>query len=150
MRGFASDWLGIRRCMGGPGGPQMLRGRKLKKWSSDPGWAQNGGFQNCTPKIGPLRGHLPMGPKWGCKKHPPCGPLRGQLPIVGFWAPEDEWDWGIGKGGSPAVCILGGGYGKAHRMYFWEGLSPKEGCTACIPGRAAKRLAAMLICWRVI
>ena len=25
------------------------------------------------------------------------------------------------------------GNGKAHRMNFWEGLSPKEGWTACIP-----------------
>jgi len=68
-----------------------------------------------------------MGPKWGgVKSTPPCGTLRGQLPIVSFWAPEGEWGCGKGKGGCPAVCILGGGYGKAQRMYFWEGLSQKK------------------------
>jgi len=50
-----------------------------------------------------------MGPKWGVQKAPPCGPLWGQLPILWFWAPEGEWGCGIGKGGCPAVCILGGG-----------------------------------------
>jgi len=51
MGGFASDRLGIGRCMGGPGGPLMLRSPKLQKWASDPEWAQNGGSQNCTPPI---------------------------------------------------------------------------------------------------
>ena len=83
------------------------------------------------PKLHPqffwIWGHLPMGPKWGCAKStPPCVPISGQLPIVWFWAPEGEWGCGIGKGGCPAICILGGGYRKAHRMYFWDGLSQKK------------------------
>jgi len=82
VRGFASDRLGIRWCMGGP---LMVRGLKLKKWASDPEWAQNGGFKIAPPKIGPLWGHLPMGPKWGVQNAPPkSGPMWGQLPIVGF------------------------------------------------------------------
>jgi len=45
-----------------------------------------------------------------------------------FWA-----GWGRGLGRPLSYVFLGGGYGKAHRMYFWEGLPKKEGCTACIP-----------------
>jgi len=90
------------------------------------------GTKSGFPKIAPPKFfwiwcHLPMFPKWGCKKHPPpCGPLRVQLHIVWFFAAEGEWGSGIGKGVCPAVCILGGGYGKAHRMYFCEGLSQKK------------------------
>jgi len=130
--GFASDRLAIGRCMGGPGGPQMLRGRKLKKWANDPEWAQNGGSKIAPPKLGPSGVTYPWTQNGGCKKHPPSGPLWGQLPIVGFWAPEGEWGWEIGKCGSPPTYFEWGN-GKAHRMNFWEGLSPKEGCTACIP-----------------
>jgi hypothetical protein len=92
-----------------------------------------------------------MGRKWGCKQAPPSGPLWGQLPIVGFWAPEGGWGLGIGKGGSPAVCILGGGYGSAHRMYFWEGLSQKKrAALRASPGLVALRLAVMQVCWLVL
>jgi len=59
-----------------------------------------------------------------CKKQPPCGALRGQLPIVWFWSPEVELGSGIGMGGCPAVCILGGGY---------------EMPTVCIFGRASPK-----------
>jgi len=124
MGGFASDRLGIGRCKGGP---QMLRSPKLQKRASDPEWAQNGGFPKLPPPIFLDLGSLAHGPKFvGAKSTLPSGPLMGHLPINGFWAPEGEWVLGIGKGGCPAVCILGGGYGKAHRMHFWEGLSQKK------------------------
>ena len=121
--GFASDRLGIRRCMGGPRGRLMLRGRKLKKGQVTSDGPKMGGSKIAPPKIGPLRGHLPMGPKWGVQKAPPKWAPLGQLPIVGFWAPEGEWGWGIGKGGSTAVCILGG----------------MEKPTVCIFGRASPK-----------
>jgi len=101
----------------------MLRGLKLKNGQVTPD-----GPKICTPQNWAPRGSLAHGPKMGVQvAPPPSGPMWGQLPIVGFWAPEGQWGWGIGKGGTPAVCILGGGYGKAHRMYVWEGLSPKRG-----------------------
>jgi len=103
------------------------------------------GVQNCKkgqvtprgpkwvfPKIEPPQISLDLvslahGPKMGgAKSTPPCVPLRVQLPIFWFWAPEGEWGYGIGKGGCPVACILGEGYGKAHRMYFLEGLSQKK------------------------
>jgi len=89
-----------------------------------------------------------MGPKLGgAKSTHPCGPLGGQLPIVWFWAREGEWGCGIGREGCPAVCILGGGYGKAHRMYFWEGLSQKKrvALRAPVPSRCATGLDAPLL-----
>jgi len=136
MGGFASDRLGMRRCMGGP---QMLRGPKLQKWASDPGWAQNGGFQNCTPKIGPSGVTCPWAQNGGVKA-PPCGPLWGQLPIVWFWAPEGQWGWGIGKGGMerPTVCIFG------------RASPQKRVALRASPGLAAARLAGMLLCSCVI
>ena len=91
MRGFASDTLGIRRCMGGP---LMLRGLKLKNGKVTQDGPKMGGSKIAPPKIGPLRGHLPMGPKWAVQVAPPSGPMWGQLPIVGFWAPESQWGWG--------------------------------------------------------
>ena len=82
---------GIGWCRGGP---LMLRSPKLKKWASDPEWAQNGGFKNCTPQNWAPQGSLAHGPKMGVQKSTPNGPLWGQLPIVGFWAPEGGWGWG--------------------------------------------------------
>ena len=40
---------------------------------------------------------------------------------------------------APPYVFLGGGYGKAHRMYVWEGLSPKRGlhCVHPRPSRKA-------------
>ena len=50
------------------------------------------------------------------------------------------------EGCAPAECIFGRGYGKAHRMYFWEGLSPKRGfALRAFPGLVATRQAAMLV-----
>ena len=79
------------------------------------------------PKIFLDLGSLAHEPKMGrAKSTPPCVPLSGQLPIVWLCAPEGEWGCGIRKGGCLAVYILGGGYGNAHRMYFWDGLSQKK------------------------
>ena len=53
------------------------------------------------------------------------------------------------EGCAPAVCIFGRGYGKAHRMYFWEGLSPKRGlhCVHPRPSRnATGRHVGLLAC----
>jgi len=104
----------------------MLRRPKLQKIASG-----HEGTKMRFPKI--AHRHFfgfgvtcPWAKNGGCKKHPPCGPLRVQLPKVWFWAPEGKWGCEIGKGGCPAVCILGAGYGKAHRMYFWEGLYQKK------------------------
>jgi len=105
----------------------MLRSPKLQKRASDPEGPKMG-----VPKIAPSPIFLNLvslahAPKMGfAKSTPPCVPLRGQLPIVRFWAADGEWGCGLGKGGCPAESILGGGYGKAHRMYFWEGLSQEK------------------------
>ena len=69
--GFAGDRLGIARCEGGPGDPLIIRSPKLQKRARDTEGPKMG-----VPKITPLIffwiwGHLPMGPNWGCKKHPP-------------------------------------------------------------------------------
>jgi len=49
MGGFSGDRLGIRRCVGGPGGPLMLRSRKLQKRASDPEGPKMGGFPKLHP-----------------------------------------------------------------------------------------------------
>jgi len=113
--------------------PLMLRSPKLKKWASDPEWAQNGGSKLASPKIGPSGVTCPWAQNGGAKKPRPSGPLWGQLPIVGFWAPEGEWGLGIGKGGSTAVCILGGGRERPPYVFLGGPLPKEEGCTACIP-----------------
>jgi len=91
----------------------------------------------------------PWAQKGGVQKHPPCGPHRGQMPIVWFWAPDGHWGCGIGKGDCPVVCILGGVYGKSHRMDFWEGLSQKKrvALRAPQPSRSATGMDALLSCY---
>ena len=147
MRGFASDRLGIRRCMGGP---LMLRGLKLKNGQVTPDGPKMVGSK-LHPQIGPILGSLAHGPKMGVQvAPPPSGPMWGQLPIVGFWAPEGEWGWEIGKCGSPPTYFEWGN-GKAHRMNFWEGLSQKKRVALRFaPSLAAARLAWMPLCCLVI
>jgi len=82
ISGFAGDKLGIGRCVGGPGGPLILRSLKLKKRASDPVVPKMG-----FPKIAPRNFFwiwvtCPWAQNGGCQKNSPCGPLRGQLPIV--------------------------------------------------------------------
>jgi len=75
--------------------------------------------------------------------------MWGQLPIVGFWAPEGQWGWGIGKGGPSAVCILGGGMERPPVCMFGRASPQKEGCTAYIPRPSRKATgseAALLAC----
>ena len=62
-----SDRLGIRRCMGGP---LMLRGLKLKNGQVTPDGPKMGGSK-LHPQNWAIRGHLPMGPKWGVQIAPP-------------------------------------------------------------------------------
>jgi len=59
-----------------------------------------GGSKIAPPKIGPLRGNLPMGPKWGCKLHPhQVGPCGVGCPFVRFRVCEGEWVTGkVGDG----------------------------------------------------
>jgi len=126
----------------------MLRSPKLQKRASDPERPKMGGSQNCTPpNFFVFFCHLPMGPKWGVQKAPPCGSFRGQLPIVGFWAPEGNWGCGIGKGGCPAVCILRGGYGKPTVCIFGRA-SPKRRGSHCVrqqPSRCATGMDVPLL-----
>jgi len=88
-------------------------------------------------------GHLPMGPKSGVEKAPPpCVPLRGQLPMVWFWAPEIELVCGIGKGGCPAVCILGGGYERPTVCIFGRA-SPKRRGSHCVRPQRSRLATGM-------
>ena len=92
-------------------------------------------------------GSLAHGLKMVQKAHPQCGPLRGQLPIVLFWAPEGEWGCVIGKGGFPAVCILGVGYERSTVCIF-ERASLKRRRSHCLrpqPSRCATGMDAPLL-----
>jgi len=119
MGGFASDRLGIGRCTGGP---LMLRSPKLQKWQVTPSGPKMGVPKLHPPNWAP-QGSIAHGPKMGGARSTPQVSPWGQLPLVGFWAPEGEWGLGIGNGGSPAVCILGG----------------MEKPTVCIFGRASPK-----------
>ena len=57
------------------------------------------------------------------------------------------WD---GEGCARAVCILGGGYGKAPYEFLGGPLPKKRVALRVSSGVVATRLAAMLVCWRVI
>jgi len=57
----------------------------------------------------------------------------------------------IGKGGPPAVCIFGRGVWKGPPYVCLGGpFSKKRVALRASPGLVARRLAAMLLCWRVI
>jgi len=84
-----------------------------------------------------------MGPKWRVQKAPPMRALRGQLPLVWFWAPEVELGCGIGKGGCPTVCILGGSMKGSPYVFLGGPLPKEEGRTACAHSVAAARLTWM-------
>jgi len=145
VRGFASDRLGIRRCMGGP---QMLRGLKLKNGQVTTDGPKMGGSKLHPHKIGPLWGHLPMAQIGGCKIASPNGPMWGQLPIVGFGSLSVS-GVGIGKGGPPPYIFWRVWKGPPY-VFLGGHLPKKRVALRASPGIVARRLAAMLLCWRLI
>jgi len=126
----------------------MLGSPKLQKKASDHAEPKMRGSQNCTPSTFLDLGSLAYGPKMVAAKstHVPCGPLRGQLPLVWFWAPEGEWGCGIGKGGCPDVCILGGGCKGPPYVFLGGPLPKEEGRNACATSLDVARLAWMPLC----
>ena len=74
------------------------------KWASDPQWAQNGGFENCTPQFFWIWCQLPMGPKWEVQVVPP---MWGGLPIVvvlGWGMGGEVAPWlGMGNGSTASL-----------------------------------------------
>jgi len=54
------------------------------------------------------------------------------------------------EGWGPRRMYLGGGYGKAPRIFLGGPLLKKGVALRASPGLVARRLAAMLLCWRVI
>jgi len=109
-------------------------------------------------------GSLDHGPKMGVQICTPrSGPIWGQLPIRGFWAPESQLmllGWGGDRqmaivwdreGWIPAACIIGRRVWKGPPYVFWGGPLPKKRVALrASPGLVARRLAAMLVCLRLI
>jgi len=97
----------VHRCSG-------VQNWKMGKWPPD--GPKMGGSKIASPKIGPLRGHLPMGPKWGVQVAPPqVGPCGVSCPFVWFWPPEGQWGWGMGPEVPPRLWMGNGCNGCAKR-----------------------------------
>jgi len=95
----------------------------------------DGLWLHCFPKEGVGNGST-ASPRWGWAMAPLLPQGRGWAEAIGLVSPPPYVLGGCME--RPTVCIFG------------RASPQKEGCTACIPGLVARRLAAVLLCWRVI
>ena len=120
------------------------------------------GVKIAPPQFGPNLGSLAPGPKWGVQNSTPqMGMGNGSTasPEVG----DGQWLHGFPKVGDRQMAIGRDREGCAPPHVFWVGvwkgplyvflggpLPKKRVALRASPGLVARRLAAMLLCWRVI